>query len=117
MDDKVDAAQSMTMLLQALGQDARFAHDGLGAIKAALDYVPEVVLLDIGLPIVDGFQVARRIRQEPTLRNVVLVALTGYGQESDKQRSREAGFNHHLVKPVDIAEIESILSAVAANVC
>jgi CheY-like chemotaxis protein len=72
------------------------------------------MLLDIGLPVIDGFQVAKRIRQEASLKNVVLVALTGYGQESDRQRTREAGFNHHLVKPADFANVQSILSAVAA---
>jgi CheY-like chemotaxis protein len=84
-------------------------------MKAALEYRPDVVLLDIGLPLVDGFAVAKRLRQEPALGDVVLVALTGYGQESDRQQSREAGFDHHLVKPVDFAKIESILLAAAPN--
>lgn len=115
VDDNIDAAQSVAMLLQALGHDARLAHDGVQAMKAALEYRPDVVLLDIGLPLVDGFAVAKRLRQEPALGDVVLVALTGYGQESDRQQSREAGFDHHLVKPVDFAKIESILLAAAPN--
>jgi CheY-like chemotaxis protein len=114
VDDNHDAAKSIAILLRTLGHDARVAHDGASAIQAALEFVPHVMLLDIGLPVIDGFQVAKRIRQEALLKNVVLVALTGYGQESDRQRTREAGFNHHLVKPADFANVQSILSAVAA---
>jgi CheY-like chemotaxis protein len=113
VDDNVDGAKGMAMLLRAFGHDARLAHDGASAMQVALESVPEVMLLDIGLPGANGLQVAQWIRQEPTLKNVVLVALTGYGQESDRQRSREAGFDHHLVKPVDFANVQSILSAVA----
>jgi PAS domain S-box-containing protein len=114
VEDNHDAAKSIAMLLRTLGHTARVAHDGACAIQAALEFVPQVMLLDIGLPVIDGFQVAKRIRQEASLKNVVLVALTGYGQESDRQRTREAGFNHHLVKPADFANVQSILSAVAA---
>jgi CheY-like chemotaxis protein len=113
VDDNHDAAKSIAILLRTLGHDARVAHDGASAIQAALEFVPQVMLLDIGLPIIDGFQVAKRIRQEASLENIVVVALTGYGQESDRQRTREAGFNHHLVKPADFANVQSILSAVA----
>jgi len=115
VDDNVDAAKGLAMLLRAHGHEARMAHEGAGAMQAAQDFVPQVMLLDIGLPVIDGFQVAKWIRQEPALENVVLVALTGYGQESDRQRSREAGFDHHLVKPADFANVQSILSAVAEN--
>jgi PAS domain S-box-containing protein len=115
VDDNADARESLAMLLQAMGHDTRLAQDGASALQAALDYRPDVVLLDIGLPVVDGFQVAQWMRQEPVLQDVVLVALTGYGQESDRQRSREAGFNHHLVKPVDFAKVESILVAAATR--
>jgi len=110
VDDNLDAAQSAVMLLQALGHDARSAHDGVSAMKVALDHIPDVVLLDIGLPIIDGLQVAKWIRQEPALRQVVLIALTGYGQASDRQRAREAGFDRYLVKPVDFSKVGSILS-------
>jgi len=113
VDDNVDAAQGVAMLLRAFGHEARVAHDGASAMQAALEFVPEVVLLDIGLPVTNGYQVAKWIRQEPGLKDVVLVAVTGYGQESDLKRSRESGFDHHLVKPVDFAKIESILLAVA----
>ena len=116
VDDNVDAATSVAMLLRAFGHDARLAHHGAGAMQAALEYVPDVVLLDIGLPIVSGYEVAKWIRQEPVLKNVVLVALTGYGQESDKQRTQEAGFDQHLVKPADFGKIQSILLAIAEKV-
>ena len=115
VDDNVDAAKGLAMLLRAFGHDAHLAHDGAGALQAALEYVPQVVLLDIGLPIVNGYEVAKWIRQEPSLKSVVLVALTGYGQKSDRQLTQQAGFDHHLVKPADFAQIESILSAVAAK--
>lgn len=113
VDDNLDAAQSAAMLLQALGHDARMAHDGVSAVSVAREFEPDVMLLDIGLPVVDGLQVAKRIREEPSLRHVVLVALTGYGQQSDRQRAQEAGFDHYLVKPVDFARVQSILSAPA----
>jgi DNA-binding response OmpR family regulator len=116
VDDNIDAARSVAMLLRISGQDSRLAHDGGSAMKTALDYVTDVVLLDIGLPVADCFQVAKWIRQQDALQNVVLVALTGYGRETDRQLSREAGFDHHLVKPVEMANIESILSNVAMNI-
>ena len=112
VDDNVDAAQSMAKLLERTGHAARLAYDGPSALQAAIDYRPEVVLLDIGLPGLDGYQVAERIRQHATLKNIVLVALTGYGQDTDRQRSQEAGFDHHLVKPSDFDEIEKILAGV-----
>ena len=112
VDDNVDAAQSLGMLLEMTGHEIRLAYDGPTALQAAIDYQPDVVLLDIGLPGLDGYQVAQRIRQQDKLKGIVLVALTGYGQESDQQHSQEAGFNHHLVKPADFNEIENILATV-----
>ncbi len=116
VDDNHDAAKCMAMLLRTLGHEVRVAHDGASAMQAALEFVPQMMLLDIGLPVLDGYEVAKWLRQQPSLENVVLVALTGYGQESDRQRTREAGFNHHLVKPADFANVQSILSAVAEKV-
>ncbi len=113
VDDNVDTVLSFSMLLKASGSEVKTAHDGPTAVKIAQEYVPDVVLLDIGLPGLNGYEVARQIRKQPSLRNVVLVALTGYGQESDKQASTEAGFNHHLIKPARIAEIRQILETVA----
>jgi len=92
--------------------DVRTADDGLSALEAVLDYRPDVVLLDIGLPGIDGLEVARRIRQQPALRHVLLVAMTGYGHEEAKQRSLEAGLTHHLVKPADFAQLQSILATI-----
>jgi PAS domain S-box-containing protein len=113
VDDNVDAAQSLAKLLEMTGHETLLAYDGTSALQAAIDYRPEVVLLDIGLPGLDGYEVAERIRQQDGLKGVVLVALTGYGQDSDRQRSQEAGFDHHLVKPCDFDEIEKILDGVA----
>ena len=112
VDDNVDAAQSLAMLLQALGHDVRMAYDGPGAVEAALDFRPDMVLLDIGLPGLSGIEVARRIRQLAALKNIVLVAMTGYGQDTDRQRSLEAGFDHHLVKPADFDQVQKILASV-----
>ena len=85
-------------------------------MQAALDYRPDVVVLDIGLPGLNGYEVAKRIRQHPVLKNVVLVALTGYGQDSDRQASRQAGFNHHLVKPARLEQWQQILATVSEQV-
>jgi len=113
VDDNVCATQILEMLVQEAGHLVRMAHTGPTALAAALDYRPDVMLMDIGLPELDGLEVAKRIRQEPLLRGIVLVAITGYGQESDRQRSQEAGFDHHLVKPADFEKMRQILAAVS----
>jgi CheY-like chemotaxis protein/two-component sensor histidine kinase len=113
VDDNVCATQILEMLVQEAGHLVRMAHTGPTALAAALDYRPDVMLMDIGLPELDGLEVAKRIRQEPLLRDIVLVAITGYGQESDRQRSQEAGFDHHLVKPADFEKMRQILAAVS----
>lgn len=101
VDDNVDAAESLRVMLELKGHDVRVAHDGAAALDAAERFGPEVVLLDIGLPRMDGYEVARRIRAMPGGEKLRLVALTGWGQEDDKRRAREAGFDEHLTKPVD----------------
>ncbi len=116
VDDNVDSVLSFSMLLKASGHDVRTAHDGPTAVQAALEYRPDVVLLDIGLPGLNGYEVAKRIRQDPVLKNVVLVALTGYGQEEDRQASLQAGFNHHLVKPARLEQLQQILATVSEQV-
>ena len=116
VDDNVDVTTTLAMLLEVSGHQVRTAHDGLAALEAALDFRPNVVLLDIGLPRMNGFDVARKIRQQLVLKDVVLVAMTGYGQESDRRRSMEAGFDHHLVKPVDFHNLQQMLASVAENV-
>lgn len=112
VDDGRDVTHSMSILLQRLGHEVRTAADGPAALQTANQFHPDVVLLDIGLPGMDGLEVARRIRQQPTIQDALLVALTGYGLEADFQRSRAAGFDHHLVKPADIRKIRQILSTV-----
>ncbi len=113
VDDNLDTVLSFSMLLMALGHEVRTAHDGLAAVEAALEYQPDVVLLDIGLPGLNGYEVAKRIRQVPALRNVMLIALTGYGQDADRQMALQAGFNHHLVKPARLEQIQQILATVS----
>jgi signal transduction histidine kinase len=110
VDDNVDSAESLGLLLSVKGHDVRTVHDGATALTAARTFLPEVILLDIGLPRMDGYEVARRLRQEPGLEGVLLVALTGYGQEEDRRRSLEAGFNHHFVKPVDTQALEELFA-------
>ena len=114
VDDKVDSAQTLALLLEMSGHSVQLAYDGLSAVEAAMVYRPEVVLLDIGLPGLDGYQVAQRIRQQAELEGVTLVALTGYGRDDDRERSKQAGFDHHLVKPASFEQIEAILCGRAA---
>jgi CheY-like chemotaxis protein len=113
VDDNVDTAGSLEMLLRESGHDVRTAHDGPAALEAGLDYRPDVALLDVGLPGLDGFEVARRMRLEPLLQNVVLVAMTGYGKESDRLRSQAAGFDHYLIKPARFEKVQEILASVS----
>jgi signal transduction histidine kinase/ActR/RegA family two-component response regulator len=112
MDDNPDVARSVARLLAVAGHEVRVAQDGESGMSVAREFAPDAILLDIGLPVVDGLQVARRIRQEPRLRNVLLIALTGYGQDADRQATKDAGFDYHLAKPVDFKTIESTLSLV-----
>ena len=112
VEDNLDAAETLTMLLETSGHGVRTANDGLAALQAALEYRPHVVLLDIGLPGMDGFAVARQLREQPILANIVLVAMTGYGEVVARQKSSEAGFNHHLVKPADFRKLQEILAGV-----
>ncbi|MGE5179037.1 MAG: PAS domain S-box protein [Bacteroidota bacterium] len=109
VDDNRDATETMSMLLGVWGHDTRSANDGPQALGIAAEFQPEVVLLDIGLPGMDGYEVARRLHELPGLRNTVLIAMTGYGQEEDRLRSRSAGFARHLVKPADPATLRKML--------
>ncbi len=110
VDDNVDSAETLGMLLRATGHYVRTAHDGPTALNAALEYVPDVVFLDIGLPLMNGYEVAKRIRQHPDMKSVVLVALTGYGQDTDRLATLQAGFDHHLVKPARLEQLQQILA-------
>ena len=98
------------MLLRVLGADVSLVHSGRAALQAVESFRPDVVLLDIGMPGMDGYEVARRIRANSLNRGILLIALTGWGQEEDRQRSAAAGFNHHLVKPADIDQLRQLLS-------
>jgi two-component system, chemotaxis family, CheB/CheR fusion protein len=100
VDDNKDAAESMSMLLEMWGYDVAFAYDGPSALETAQQWQPEAVFLDIGLPGMDGYEVAERLRELPQAKRVVLIAITGYGQDDDRRRSQRAGIDHHLVKPV-----------------
>lgn len=110
VDDNADAAESLATLLGVLGHDARTAPDGEEGVRAAGDYRPEVVLLDLGMPRLNGYDACRRIRGEAWGRGVTLVALTGWGDEDARRRSREAGFDAHLTKPVDPAALRALLA-------
>jgi PAS domain S-box-containing protein len=109
VDDNVDSATSLGMLLKYLGADIQVAHDGPAALASIESYRPDVVLLDIGMPGMDGYEVAKRVRQRSEFDQVILIALTGWGQDEDRRRTREAGFDHHLVKPADISALQSLL--------
>jgi CheY-like chemotaxis protein len=109
VDDNLDAAESLAQLLSLSGHDARTAGDGSQALRLAQEFHPDVVFCDLGLPGMNGFEVAKELRLLPFGRDMVLAALTGYGQPSDREKSAEAGFDAHLVKPVDPSVIESFL--------
>ena len=110
VDDNQDAADSLAMLLRLQGHDVRVAYSGMAALEMTKAYTPDVVFMDIGMPGMDGYEAARRIRQQPGLGNVVLAALTGWGQQEDRRRTAEAGFDHHLVKPVEPNALEKLLA-------
>jgi CheY-like chemotaxis protein len=110
VDDSEDGAESLAMLLQFAGHETHKAHDGVAAIEAAERIRPDIVLLDIGLPRMNGYEVSRHIRKEPWGKGLVLVALTGWGQEEDRHRSREAGFDAHMVKPLDFDRLIKLLA-------
>jgi signal transduction histidine kinase/DNA-binding response OmpR family regulator len=110
VDDNRDAVDSLALMLQLDGHEVHLAHDGPSALEMARTYRPEVVLLDIGLPGMSGYEVARHLRGESQPDRFLLVAMTGYGQDEDRRRSREAGFDHHLVKPVDPADLRELLA-------
>jgi signal transduction histidine kinase/DNA-binding response OmpR family regulator len=112
VDDNRDSAESLAALLKLNGNTTQTAFDGLKALEVGATFCPDVVLLDIGLPELNGYDVARKIREQPWGRNIVLIALTGWGKEEDRRRSSEAGFNSHLVKPVEFAQLNALLVSV-----
>jgi len=110
VDDNEDSAVSLAMLLRLQGHDVRVAYSGAAALDLAASYRPDMILLDIGMPGMDGYEVARRLRQTPDLKHIVLAALTGWGQQADRCRTAEAGFDHHLVKPVESKALEALFA-------
>jgi two-component system CheB/CheR fusion protein len=110
VDDSADGADSLAVLLRLAGHEVRVCNDGPSALAAVDTFRPDVVLLDIGLPGMDGYEVARRLRTRPEMKQALLVALTGYGQDDDRRRSREAGFDHHLVKPADPEALSALFA-------
>ncbi|HWM92572.1 MAG TPA: ATP-binding protein [Thermoanaerobaculia bacterium] len=114
VDDNKDSADSLALLLTLQGSEVRTAYDGLEAVEAAAAFKPDVILSDIGMPKLNGYEAAQRIREQSQGRRVVLVAMTGWGQEEDRRRSVEAGFDFHLVKPVDLTALEQLLASLAA---
>ena len=111
VDDHKDAARVLSILLNSLGHEVQTANDGRQALDAVESFKPDIVFCDLGLPTIDGYEVARRVRQLRDHDGIKLVALTGWGQDEDRQRTREAGFDHHLVKPVGVKTLRDLLTA------
>jgi CheY-like chemotaxis protein len=116
VDDNRDTVESLALLLEMMEYDVRTAEDGLAALEVARAFRPDIVLLDIGLPRLDGYETAQRVRQLDDGGTILLVALTGWGQDEDRRRSAAAGFDHHLVKPVDPDALERLLRQQAHSV-
>ena len=112
VDDNADSSEPLSLLLQSRGHETRVAIDGISAIALADEFRPDFVLLDLGLPLMDGFEVARRLRQQPYGSDLVLVALTGWAGKEIRTKAAEAGFDYHLVKPVDWDELDKIVQSV-----
>ena len=109
VDDNEDGAEMLASSLESMGHRVRVAHDGRAALDAAAKFHPEVALLDIGLPVMDGYELASRLRDLPAGRDIHLVAVTGYGQQRDRAASEAAGFAEHVVKPVDLERLRAIV--------
>jgi CheY-like chemotaxis protein len=115
VDDNEDAAVMLAEALQAWGHATRVAHDGPTALRMAEAFNPDIAFLDIGLPVMDGYELAGRLRTLPGLAGIRLIAVTGYGQQSDREKSGAAGFSHHLVKPVDFAVVDSVVNGESSS--
>jgi CheY-like chemotaxis protein len=116
VDDNRDSADSLALWLELAGHDMRTAYSGQEALDVAEAFQPAVILLDIGMPGMNGYDVARRLREQPATLTAVLVAMTGWGQDEDRRRSQEAGFDQHLVKPVDPQSLKALLARIAARI-
>jgi CheY-like chemotaxis protein len=111
-DDNEDSAETLSMLIGLMGHDVRVAFDGIEAVAIAEEFRPHLAFLDIGMPRLNGYDVARRIREQEWSRNMILAALTGWGQDEDRRTSKQAGFNLHLVKPIDPSAIQKLLTGI-----
>ena len=109
IEDNVDSAEMLAYLLKLNGYEVRVTHDGRKALTEALDFQPQAVLCDIGLPVMDGYEVGEKLRAHSAFAKIPLIALTGYGQDEARQRAKEAGFDHHLVKPLDLVTLKGLL--------
>ena len=114
VDDNSDAADMLAILLEQLGHTISVAHDGDEALKLIDDHAPDLAVLDIGLPGMDGYELARRLRANPSTRDTRLIALSGYGQTSDKEQSKRAGFDAHLVKPIAFNDLQQVIEQLAS---
>ncbi|HVT34966.1 MAG TPA: response regulator, partial [Nevskiaceae bacterium] len=110
VDDNKDAADSLAILLREAGHTVETAYSGVSALKLAVSFHPEVILLDIGLPGMDGYEVAGRVRDMPEIGEPLVLALTGYAQPADRERARVSGFDHYLIKPADFKELQALLA-------
>jgi two-component system CheB/CheR fusion protein len=110
VDDNRDSAEVLSQLLTITGHQVQTDYSGATALESAAAFHPDVVLLDIGLPGLDGYEVAKRLRQKPEFKQTLLIAVSGYCQEQDRKRSREAGFDHHLAKPIDHETLSTLLT-------
>jgi DNA-binding response OmpR family regulator len=115
VDDNRDAAESLAKILRIVGHEPFLAHDGLQAVEEAERLRPDIILLDLGLPLLNGFDTCHRIRQEPWGAHMVLIAITGWGQEDYRRRSDQAGFDDHLVKPVQPSQLLDVIAATTAE--
>lgn len=109
VDDNIDSAVTLGKLLEFWGYEVIVVYDGYAALEAALIHQPKVAFIDIGLPGIDCYELARRLRQEPTLEGMLLIAATGYGEEEDRRKSREAEFNYHFTKPLNLSVVQQLL--------
>jgi CheY-like chemotaxis protein len=114
-DDNLDAASSLGMLLEMMGHEVCVVHDGVKAVEGAVTFRPDIILLDIGMPQLNGYEACSRIREQPSNKGILIVALTGWSQDDKIQRLQQAGFDFHLIKPLEIAALEKLLRDCPVN--